>query len=510
MFFRLDPEARWSDGVPLTTDDVVFSFYLFRSPLVEDPWLNDYFTKTYSALTIYDAHTFSVTLKELKPDIVERAGAMIQAMPPFPKHFFQDFGPGWPAKYDWRVCPTLGAYTILPDDIKRPSSITLTRVKQWWGENKRFSRYRFNPDRIHLEVIRDPDKTFEAFVRGDIDLLSLQRAEYWYDRLSNDSPTVASGFTVKAIFYNQVPAPSIGLWINEAQPFLGNQDIRLGIQYASNFNLVCQQFFRGDAVVQKTASDGYGWDPNPAIHPRPFDPAKARAYFAKAGFSQQGPDGVLVNAQGQRLSLTITTTAKALQDVLVILKQEALKAGLEYNLEVLDDTTGFQKTLEKKHELTLSAFSNQPEMFPRYWDSFSGYNAYDVPYLPDGSPNPARKIKTNTNNLFSLADYPLDQLIKQYDQAETMLQVKRLAAPIEQMIYDDACWVNGWKMPFYRLGYRPWIKWPADFSAMQSTDYEEFWLLWIDPEAKQATLAAKADGRKLPRPVLTFDKYKEP
>jgi microcin C transport system substrate-binding protein len=505
VYFRLDPDARWSDGVPITTDDVVFSWYFYRSPLLNEPWYNDFYTKTYGGITVYDAHTFSVTLHELRPDIVDRAGD-VEA---FPKHFFKDFGPDWVQKYNWMICPTSGAYTIREEDIKRTSSITLSHVKNWWGEDKRFTRGRYNPDRIHLVVIRDPDKAFESFLHGDLDVFPLS-TQQWYDKLPDDHPSVASGFTVKATFFNRIPRPNFGLWINEAKPPLDNLDVRLGIQYASNMDLVCRQYFRGVAKIQKTASDGYGWDPNPEVRPRPFDPARAREYFAKAGFSKQGPDGVLTNDQGKRLSFTITTTYRRYQDILVILKEEALKAGLEFNIEVLDETTGWQKTQEKKHDITLAAFSRTVEMFPRYWENFSGVNAYDVPYLPDGSPNPARKVKPNTNNLTSTANYALDQLINQYDHAETMDQVKALATRMEKIIYDEACWVNGWAVPFYRLGYRPWMRWPSDFNAMQSLDFEEFWLMWIDPDIQKDALAAKADGRSLPRQVLIFDKYKEP
>jgi microcin C transport system substrate-binding protein len=509
VYFKLDPDARWSDGVPFTTDDVVFSWYLFRSPHLDDPWLSNYFSTTFSALTVYDAHTFSLTLKEMRPDIVVRAGASDQAMPPFPKHFFKDFGPGWVQKYNWRICPTVGAYTFREEDVKRTSSVTLSHVKDWWGENKRFNVGRFNPDRIRLNVIREPDKAFEAFLRGDLDVFPLTTV-LWYDRLPDNSPSVTSGFTVKATFFNRIPPPDFGLWINEAVPPLDNVNIRLGIQYASDFDLVCKQYFRGDAVVQKTPSDGYGWDVNPSVKPRPFDPAKAREYFAKAGYTQQGPDGVLTNAQGRRLSFTITSTYRQYQDVLVILKQEALKAGLEFNVEVLDETTGWQKTQEKKHEITLAAFQRTVDMFPRYWDFFAGDNAYDVPYLPDGSPNPARKIKVSTNNLSEIANFKMDQLIHQYDKAETMEQVKALSFQIEQMLYDDAAWVNGWKRPYYRVGYRPWVKWPADFNVMQSTDEYQFWMMWIDPDIQKDALAAKAEGRSLPKQILTYDRFKEP
>jgi microcin C transport system substrate-binding protein len=504
VFFHLDPSAKWSDGVPFTTDDVVFSWYFYRSPNLSEPWYNDFYTKTYSGLTVYDAHTFSLTLPELKPDIATRAGNVI----PYPKHFYKDFGPGWVSKYDWRVAPTLGAYTIRDEDIKRTTSVTLSHVKDWWAENNRFEKGRFNPDRIRLSVIRDPDKAFEAFLHGDVDIFGLS-TQLWYDKLPDTHPSVTSGYTVKATFFNDIPRPDFGLWINQAMPGLDDLNVRVGIQYSSNMDLVCKQYFRGFATIQKTASDGYGWNPNPAVGPRPFDPVKAREYFAKAGYSQQGPDGVLVNAQGRRLSFTITTIYKRYQDVLVILKQEALKAGLEFNIEVLDQTTGWQKIQEKKHEIAMVAFSRNPEMYPRYWECFSGVNAYDVPYLPDGSPNPARKVKPNTNNFNSIAIPHLDQLIKQYDSADSMDEVKSLAAQIEQILYDNADWVNGWAIPFYRIGYRPWIKWPKDFDAKQSLDYENNWLMWVDPDIQKDALAAKAEGRSLPAQVLMYDKFKE-
>jgi microcin C transport system substrate-binding protein len=313
---------------------------------------------------------------------------------------------------------------------------------------------------------------------------------------------------VKTTFYNDIPRPDFGLWMNEARPGLDSLNVRLGIQYASNMELVCRQYFRGAAEVQRTASDGYGWNPNPTLAPRPFDPEKAREYFAKAGYSRQGPDGVLVNAQGQRLSFTITTIYRRYQDVLVILKQEALKAGLEFNIEVLDQTSGWQKIQQKKHDITLAAFNRTPELYPRYWESFSGVNAYDIPYLSDGSPNPSRMVKQNTNNLNSIADHHLDQLIKEYDQADSMEKVKALASNIEQILYDNAAWVNGWVIPFYQVGYRPWIKWPKDFDAMQSLDFQNFWLMWIDPDVQKDALAARSEGRNLPVQVLTYDKFK--
>ena len=505
VYIRLDPAARWSDGVPVTTDDVVFTWYFQRSPFLGDPWYNDWYTKTYARLTVYDAHNFALTFPELKPNLVSLAGE--NAL--YPRHFFSEFGPGWTERYNWRIAPTTGPYVIHDDDIKKQISVTMTRLSDWWARDKRFLRGRFNPDRVRLVVIRDPDKALESFLRGDIDLLPLQAPAIWYDKVPDSNPEVAAGYIVKTTFFNNIPVPDLGLWINEAKPPLDNRDIRLGIQYATNFDLICREYLRGDAVREQTASDGFGWRINPNVSARPFDPVRARGYFAQAGFTKQGPDGILVNARGQRLSFTITTSYRRYQDMLTILKQEALKAGLEFNIEVLDETTADKKIEEKQHEIALIALGVQVEMYPRYWETYAGENAYDAPYLADGSPNPARKVKPNTNNYTSTAIPELDRLIHTYDHADSMAKVKELAAKIEQIIYDDAAWVNGWKEPFYRLGYWRWVKWPAKFNVMQSMDYEQYWLFSIDQDVEKETLAAKREGKTFPKQVLIFDQYKD-
>jgi microcin C transport system substrate-binding protein len=514
-YFRIDPAARWSDGKPITTADVVFTFYFMRSPHLREPWYNDFYTKTYERLTIYDALTFAITLPQPKPDGVIRAGNIV----PYPRHAFQDFGADWIEKYQWRTLPTTAAYELLDRNIDKGRSITLTKVKTWWAREKRFWRGRFNPDRYRFEVIRDPDKAFEAFTRGDLDFFPLNQSKYWYELLPDTHPLVAQGLIAKAKFFNRIPRPDWGLWINRSKPGLDNRDIRLGIQYAANFDLVCQQYFRGDAVRLNTRSDGYGWNMNPAIGPRAFDPAKAREQFAKAGFSKQGPDGVLTNASGQRLSFTLTTYRPDLRDVLAILQQEALKAGLELKLEVLDQTTGWKKVQEKQHEISLIALSRSVEVYPRYWELYHGSNAYQDAYLgkdgkevtraADGTPNPKpTRIRSQTNNMTMTFLPELDRVIEAYDQATTMEEIRRLAAEAEMIIYQDAGWVNGWALPFHRTGYWRYVKWPKEFNAAQSRTAEELFVHWLDEDERKAVTAARKDGTKLPPQVLTFDRYK--
>lgn len=514
VYYRLDPDARWSDGRPVTTDDIIFTFYLMRSPHLGEPWYNNFYSTRYERLTVYDRHTFALTAPQRRPGLDEQ----ISQFAPYPRHAFKDFGPGWLERYQWRTLPTTGAYTLLDRDVDKGRSITFTRLTDWWARDKRFFRGRFNPDKFRLDVIRDPDKAAEAFARGDLDMFPLSLPKFWYETISSEHPAVKSGMIVRTKFFNRIPRPDWGLWINSHKPGLDQKDVRLGIHYATNFDLVCAQFFRGDAVRLETRSDGYPFRVHPTLTYRRFDPERARQHFAKAGFTTQGADGVLTNAAGARLSFTLTMSRPDLRDLLPILKQEALKAGLELRLEVLDSTTGWKKVQEKNHDITLVALARSVEPFPRYWELYHGSNAYEDAYLDaagkpvnkasDGTPNPKpSKVRVQTNNMTMTFVPELDRLIEAYDQAETMDEIKRIAVQIEEIIYDQASWVNGWALPFYRVGYARHVRWPQGFNVAKSRTADEFFLSWIDEDARRETEEARRSGKTFPAQELTFDQY---
>ncbi len=488
MYFRLDPDARYSDGAPVTADDYLFAFFFFRATYINEPWYNNYYTTNFANVTRYDDHTLAVTWKESKPDIYDRLGSLS----PVPQHFYKELGADFAQRYQWRLEPTTGPYTVLPEDIHKGTSIDLTRVKNWWASDKPWFRHRYNFDRVSLQVIRDPDKAFEAFKRGDLDAAGLSLPKYWYDKLPDSDPLVQSGYVQKVVFYNEIPRPTYGLYLNSARPLLDNRDIRSGINFATNFQLVIDQYFRGDYQRMQSTADGYALVPLAGIKSRPFSVDDALASFAKAGFTKRGPDGILVDDKGRRLSFTVTSGYAALKDVLSILKQEALKAGLEFNIEVLDGTTAWKKVQEKQHDIAFTAFNTGIEMYPRYWENFHSVNAH----------------KPQTNNLTNLADPEIDALIKRYDRATSMDEIRDLATQLETRIREQAVFVPGFEMPFYRSGFWRWVKWPKDFNVRLSQAAMDQGLAWIDEDTKKETLDARASGKTFQPSITTYDQWK--
>lgn len=494
VYIRIDPEARWADGEPVTTEDSMFAFYFRTSDYTNAPFGKHYFETKYSNITVYDEHTFSVTVAEKQPDYY----MYVFETAPQPRHFYREHGPDYVQRYQWRFVPTAGAYIIKEEDIKKGRSIALTRHDGWWGKDRKFWRNRYNPDRIELTVVRDPGKTFESFKNGDFDMAKLNLSEYWYEKLPNDDPLVKNGYIHKVTFYNNIPRGTIGLWMNLTKPPLDNVHVRRGIHHASNWELVIDKFFRGDWARLNTTADGYGPASRSDIRPRPFSVEKAVEEFAKAGYTKRGPDGILMNDEGQRLSFTVTTGYKTFTDAMTILKQEGAKAGVEFNIEMMDATAGWKKAQEKKHEITLAGTASSPtEMYPRYWDFWHSDNA-----IEDG------KAKPQTNNLSCTALPELDELITKFDKSEDHEGKIALAHQIEDILFPHAAWVPGVDMVFYREAFWRWIKWPEDFNVMRSEIGRSFWVHWIDEGVREETRAALKSGKTFDPLVKVYDQYK--
>lgn len=504
VYVRLNPTARFSDGEPVTTNDMMFSFYFWHQPFIQAPWSNNHFQRNYSNITRYDAHNFSLTFPEAKPNMVANA----LELGPLPLHFFHELGEDYVQRYQWRFVPTTGPYVIEDENLKKGRSVTLTRLDDWWAKDLKFWRNRYNPDRIRLTVIRDTAKRFEAFRKGELSAFSITLPEYFYEKLPASDELVSGGFVHRSVFYNDIPRPTYGLWINSGRPLLNNQDIRVGVNYAVNWDKVIAEYFRGDYSRMRTTADGYGEFTHPTLQARKFDVEAALARFAAAGFSERGPDGVLVNEAGERLSFTLSTGYESLKDTLTILREEALKAGLELRLEVLDGTAAWKKVQEKQHDIQFSAFNVSPEMYPRYWETYHSVNAYDSPWLADGSPNPERKLKPQTNNLQSIANPELDKRIEAYRASDSVDRMRALAFEMEEILHEDGSFIPGFVIPFLRTAYWRWVQWPEDFNVKLATSNVEYHVLWIDEAIREATQKARRNGETFEVHDMVFDRYK--
>ena len=495
VFYKLRKEATYSDGVPVVARDYLISSYLRLSDNVKAPFAEVYYREQYANFTSYGDHTISVTLPEAKPLMPLYAAAS-----PAPAHFYAEYGPDFERRYQWRVEPTTGAYTVREGGIQKGRSIKLSRVKDWWAKDLPQLKYGYNVDYIMYHVIQDESKAFELFRVGKLDYYPVSQPEYWYEK--TEIEPVFDGFIEKASFYNIYPRVPRGFYPNVTKAPMDDLDVRVGFAYAMNVQKVIDALFRGDYDRLESFSEGYGSFTNDSIKARRFSVSKARECFAKAGFTEVGTDGVLRTENGNRLEVEVTFPNVAfIPKLMAILKEEAQKCGLDLVLDAQEPTLSYKKAMEKLHVVNFGGWGVTPP-FPRYHQFFHSVNAFD----DDGKPRP------QTNNLNVYASPRMDQLTMTVRNARDEEELRVAALEIQQIVHDEVLFVPLYVSPYRRAAYWRWLQWPnselMEFADPKTYDPLESYYYWIDDAVKQETLQAKRQGDSFPEQIHVFDRYR--
>lgn len=490
VYFKLDPRATWSDGQPVVPEDYTFGYEMMRSPHIKGPWFNNYYTTEVVEVSKVDAHTIKVKAGSAKGklDLLNTTELW-----PQPKHFYK-LGPNWVKQYNWAIVPTTGPYVI--SEVKKGKSVTFSRQKAWWAKDDRFFKHRFNVDTVHIKVIRDQNIAFRHFLKGELDSFEMVQPTWWHEKAKGLE--FDKGYIQKVMAYTDTKQGGQGLHLNTAVPKLADLNVRLGIEHAINMDKMIATVLRGDYVRATTFGSGFGYFTEMALPERGYDVQKARDYFAKAGYTKQGPDGILQNAKGERLTLAVTFTVSEHAKRLSFLKEEAKKAGLDLELNLVDGATGFKAMLEKKHEAAWLGWGGGG-LYPQYWESFHSDNAN----------------KPQTNNFFNVADKALDTLINAYGKEFDLGQRAELSRQIQQRIFDLAIFVPGYELNYVRAASWRYVMLPT-VPATKSTPDLLYWpmdgyphssggLLWIDESKRQEVLADKRSGKAL-APLTLIDK----
>jgi microcin C transport system substrate-binding protein len=489
VYYLIDEDARWSDGVPVTAADFEFTRDFMRSKDIVAPFYNDYYTTQVVDVRAYGDRIVGVEGASPKPPdelMYEYSVGVV------PKHFHK-LDKDWVSVYNWRIEPNTGPYQI--SEVRKGKYIEFKRDPNWWANDRKYYRHRFNPDKIRVKVVRDYNIEFQHFLRGDTDTFGLVMPQFWHEKATG--PAFDNGYIARYWFYNDVPQPAAGMFLNEDDPVLRDRNVRLALAHALNFDRVIRTVLRNDYARMQTFNEGFGDYDNRSIKAREFDLGKAREYLEAAGWRDRGPDGILVK-DGRRLSLRVTYGSPFSTDRLVVLREEAKKAGIELELSLLDSASAFKQMQEKKHQIAWMTWANQGAS-PEYWQFFHSANAH----IPQ------------TNNLMNHDDPKMDALIDAYRASSIKAERVELAHQLEQMIFDSGSVIPSFEVPYTREAAWAWVKLPA-WLGVRTTDvlfdplemsagmYSAGGLFWIDVEEKRRVRAAMSAGQKLP-PILKID-----
>ena len=146
MYFKLHPDAKWSDGESVKPEDFVYTLEFMRSRYIRAPWYNDYYTKEIESVKIYKDNIISVTAAKKSPDLW-----LVTNLSPTPRHFYGKLNKNFVKDYNWEIEPNTGPYIL--KEYSRGKHLLFERKKDWWASDLRYFKNRYNVDYFKLNVI---------------------------------------------------------------------------------------------------------------------------------------------------------------------------------------------------------------------------------------------------------------------------------------------------------------------------------------------------------------------
>lgn len=232
LAFQIDPRARFSDGKPVTADDVIFTFEMLKTKG------KPFHRSSLARVTKVEAPTPDRVVFELGDGSNRELPLVIGAMPIFAKHATdaEKFG-------DTSFKPALGSGPYIVEEVKPGEMLRLKRRNDFWAEDHPLTRGLFNADEIRYDFYRDSNALFEAFKAGLYDFRLENDPTRWMT--GYDVPAVRDGRIVRDTFRFQTPKGMTGLVFNTRRPQFADIRVREALAMLFDFEWANRNLFHG-------------------------------------------------------------------------------------------------------------------------------------------------------------------------------------------------------------------------------------------------------------------------
>ncbi len=241
--FTLDARATFSDGKPVTPDDVIFTMELFRDkarPLYQN-WI-----KTVDRMEQVGDRGVRFTFNER----ADRESPMLLALLPIlPRHATdaENFD-----KSTLDPLPGSGPYIV--DSVRPGEYVSLKRRPDYWAKDIPSKIGFDNYDEIRINYIRDENTMFESFKKGNTDIQIERDSGRW--ATGYDFPAVADGRVVKEAFVSRLPSGMYGFVLNTRRDVFKDRAVRAALADLFDFEWANKNLFSGAYTRTKSYFDG--------------------------------------------------------------------------------------------------------------------------------------------------------------------------------------------------------------------------------------------------------------
>ncbi len=228
--FAIDPAARFSDGKPVTADDVLFSWRILRDK--GRPNHRAYYSKVAKAQALDDLKVrFDLTGAD------DRELPLILAlMPVLPKHAIDV------DKFEeTSFAPMIGSGPYTVGEVNPGHSVSLKRNPDYWGRDLAVNRGFWNFEEVRFDFYREANAHLEAFKKGLYDVRAETDPGRW--ETAYDFPALRDGRVIKEAFANGLPKGMLGFVFNTRRPVFTDVRVREAITTLFDFESINHSLF---------------------------------------------------------------------------------------------------------------------------------------------------------------------------------------------------------------------------------------------------------------------------
>ncbi|MFO0070036.1 MAG: extracellular solute-binding protein [Alphaproteobacteria bacterium] len=467
--FFLNPEARWHDGKPITSADVVFSL----NTLKQDGH------PVYRVLYKPIEKAVAVSPHQVRfyfSDREHRELPLIAAsMPILPKHYYASV-----AFNRTTLTPPLGSGPYKITGVEAGRSISFSRVKDYWGRSLPTQKGLYNFDEIRFDVYRDDVVALEGIKSGQFDYYEEYIARNWATAYNIEA--VKRGELLKLKIPHKIPRGMQGFLFNLRRDKFADRRVREAIGLTLDFEWMNHRLFydaytRSSSFFQntefmaesipqgaelkllepfrcETPSPRRGEDKAgndclpPALFTEPFrvpttdgtgvareNLIRAQALLNEAGWVMR--DGVRVNAKtGEPLIIEFLMTQSTFERVISIMRKNLKRLGIASSFRYVD-ASQYQKRIDRRDFDIVSIWWNQGQFYPgaeqfAFWHSSQA--SIEGSQNLGGAKNPA-----------------VDRLVERIMNAQSLEELRTSARALDRVLLWENYVIPHWHLSAWRI-----------------------------------------------------------
>lgn len=498
VIFNLRDDVTFSDGTPMTAEDLEFTFNLFQEQGIVE--YRNVVSQYIADVEVLDTHKikFSFTEEAPRRDVVGFAGGT----PVFSKAWFEETGTRLDESSDM---PFLGTGPYLLDNFDINRRIVYKKDPNWWGADRPINQGRNNFDTIRVEYFADGAAAFEGFKSGAYTFRNENSSKQW--ATGYEFPAQENGW----VKVEELPDGSIGT----GQGFVFNLDretwqdprVREAISLMVNFEWMNESLFYGlyarpesfwdysdlkaegppsegeIAILQPLVDDGLLdasiLTADPVVAPvstsvnRPLDRRNLRAASAlldEAGWVP-GENGVRMK-DGETLEAVFLQFSPQFDRIVNPIVENLIALGVDAKLDRVDTSQYIERRRSGDFDLVNHSLGQG-------YEPGSGLRQWFGSETADNS----------SRNLMRLRSEAVDRLLPVVIESETLEELNTSTRALDRVLRAEGFWIPQWQKNVHTIAYYDMFRYPDELPPLALGELD-FW--WYDAEAAEALDAAGA------------------